>query len=31
MIGMRLTKGEGELERGTGGTAAIVRDLGLDG
>ena len=29
MIGMRLTKSE--LERGTGGTAAIVRDLGLDG
>lgn len=29
MIGMRLSKGE--LEQGTGGTATIVRDLGLDG
>ncbi|CAB1099644.1 unnamed protein product [Ectocarpus sp. CCAP 1310/34] len=29
MIGMRLTKGE--LERGTGGTATVVRDLGLEG
>lgn len=29
MIGMRLTKGE--LEKGTGGTASVVRDLGLEG
>lgn len=29
MIGMRLTKSE--LERGTGGTATAVRDLGLEG
>ncbi|CAM9694268.1 unnamed protein product [Ectocarpus sp. 13 AM-2016] len=29
MIGMRLTKGE--LERGTEGTATVVRDLGLEG
>lgn len=29
MIGMRLTKTE--LEKGTGGTATVVRDLGLDG
>eukprot|EP00752_Nemacystus_decipiens_P018357 g16468.t1 len=29
MIGMRLTKAE--LERGTGGTATVVRDLGLEG
>lgn len=29
MIGMRLTKGE--LEKGTGSTATVVRDLGLEG
>lgn len=29
MIGMRLTKGE--LEQGTGGTATVVRGLGLEG
>lgn len=29
MIGMRLTKSE--LEKGTGSTATVVRDLGLEG